>query len=353
MVTRRRGHPRDDRALEGIGVQLLAVSDPSQAAGIRRAAAALGNELGFNETESGKLAIVVTEVATNLLKHGHGGHVLLRSLNHYGVPAIEVVGIDSGPGMTDPGECLRDGYSTAGSAGTGLGAIQRLSWESEIHSQPGRGTVVRAVCGRSARPAATTTGSPPLELGIVQAAYPGEDVCGDAVAASETPAGVRVLMADGLGHGLLAYEAAQRAIRTFHDHSSLDIVTQMSRLHDALRSTRGAASAIADIDESAAVVRFCGVGNIAAVVIGATRSNHLVSMPGITGHQARSLRSFEQEWSSSSILVLHSDGLTSKWDLKEYPGLAARSASVVAATLFRDARRTNDDASIAVVKRRV
>lgn len=333
-------------------MQLLAVSDSSQAAEVRRAAAALGTELGFSEAESGKLAIVVTEVATNLLKHGHGGQVLLRTLTHDGLPAVEVVGIDSGPGMTDVGECLRDGYSTAGSAGTGLGAIRRLSAESEIHSQPGRGTVVRAVCGRSAR-VTDAAGSTRLELGIVQAAYPGEDVCGDGVAVVENPTGLRVLMVDGLGHGLYAFEAAQTAIRAFHDYARGDVVTHMRLLHEALRSTRGAASAIAEIDESSGVVRFCGVGNISAVVIGPTRSNHLVSMPGITGHQARSLRSFEQSWSSGSTLVLHSDGLTSRWDMKDYPGMATRSASVVAATLFRDARRVTDDASIVVVKRRL
>ena len=332
-------------------MQLLAVSDSSHAAEVRRAAAALANELGFNDTESGRLAIVVTEVATNLLKHGRGGQVLLRALNDNGLPAVEVVGIDSGPGMKDVGECLRDGYSTAGSAGTGLGAIQRLSSKSEIHSQPGRGTVVWAVCGRSAR--ATPPAEPArIELGIVQAAYPGEDVCGDGVAVTETATGLRVLMVDGLGHGLYAYEAAQTAIRAFNSYPGLDVVTQMGRLHNALRSTRGAAAAIAEIDESAEVVRCCGIGNISAVVIGPARSNHLVSMPGIAGHQARSLRSFEQRWTAGSTLVLHSDGLTAKWDVSDYPGLASRSASVVAATLFRDARRMTDDASILVAKRR-
>ena len=89
----------------------------------------------------GKAAIVVTEMARNIFLHGKGGEIVIRE-----VPAasssLELLALDRGPGMRNIAECLRDGFSTAGTAGTGFGAIKRLSDRFEVFSLPGRGTVV-------------------------------------------------------------------------------------------------------------------------------------------------------------------------------------------------------------------
>jgi hypothetical protein len=124
----------------------------------------------------------------------------------------------------------------------------------------------------------------------------------------------------------------------------------MQRLHDALRPTRGAAAAVAEVEARRGVVRFCGVGNVAATLVagGATRS--LVSHHGTLGHDARRIAEFRYPWTADSVLVLNSDGLVSHWSPDRWPGLLGRAATLVAAVLYRDCRRQRDDTSVLVVR---
>ena len=69
-------------------------------------------------------------------------------------------------------------------------------------------------------------------------------------------------------------------------------------------------------------------------------------MPGIVGHNVRSVREMVYELEVDSWLVLHSDGLTDKWSTADYPGLLGCSPLVVAATLLRDAAVRRDDAGV-------
>ncbi len=158
---------------------LLAVTDASQVGEARRLAARLAGRLGFPETEAGKAALVVTEAANNLLLHGHGGELLFRCLED-GRAGLDVLALDRGPGMADVGRCLQDGYSTGGTAGTGLGGIVRLSAFAEVYSTPGAGTAVLARLW--AGPPSAPPGRPPLHVAAVSVPKPGEAVCGDACA---------------------------------------------------------------------------------------------------------------------------------------------------------------------------
>lgn len=132
------------------GALALQVREPSQVGEARRRALALADELGFSQVRRGELAIVVSELCSNLCRHAVQGEVLLRPLPG---PGIEVLALDRGPGMADVAACLRDGYSTAGSAGIGLGAVARLSTEFDLYSRPS-GTVALARLFRDGRPPA-------------------------------------------------------------------------------------------------------------------------------------------------------------------------------------------------------
>ena len=99
------------------------IGDESGVGGARRAAMALAGAAGFNEVDAGKVAIAVTEAATNVLKHAGGGEILLRTTE----AGVEMLAIDKGPGIADLPEALRDGQSSSGTAGIGLGAISRLA----------------------------------------------------------------------------------------------------------------------------------------------------------------------------------------------------------------------------------
>ena len=129
---------------------LAAVADQSQVAEVRRIAADMARDGGFDETAAGRVALVATELATNLLKHAGGGDMLVQRFAEGESAGIELLALDKGPGIGDLRRALDDGYSTAGSPGNGLGAIRRQSDEFAIWSRSGLGTAIVARIGGGA-----------------------------------------------------------------------------------------------------------------------------------------------------------------------------------------------------------
>lgn len=118
------------------------VVDSSQVGEARRIAGRFATELQFSEQQSGNLAIAATELANNLHRYGQDGKLILQALPTSQGSGIEILSIDSGPGMADVYRCLEDGVSTGGTPGNGLGAVRRLSDEFDIFSTVPGGTVV-------------------------------------------------------------------------------------------------------------------------------------------------------------------------------------------------------------------
>ena len=324
------------------------VTESSQPAAARRAAVALAHDEGLDEPAVGTLALVVTELATNLLKHAKDGELLLRRLGAEGADGIEVLSLDKGPGMSDVSRSLSDGYSTAGSPGTGLGAVSRMAGDFDLYSQVGKGT---AVVARVFADHAAATGTPPI--GVVRQAKPGESVCGDHWMVRRLSEGWVCAVADGLGHGVLASDAASAIIEALRGASvRLSPVELVEAAHHAARPTRGAALGVAVLDDAAGVVRFAGVGNIDALVMHHVERRHLVSFNGIVGHEYRKVSEFSHPWRAQSVLLLHSDGIATHWDIAHYPGLLARDPSLIAGVLYRDYKRGRDDATVVVLKQR-
>jgi anti-sigma regulatory factor (Ser/Thr protein kinase) len=337
--------------------QRYEIAETSQIAHARRLIGELARGLGFNETVAGELAIVVTECGTNLLKHARCGELLVRPLVDGGAGnalrhGIEVLCIDGGPGIHDLYRCFQDGYTTAGSAGTGMGAIKRLSNELDIWSAPGQGTLLRVVFWNT--PEAPGTPAAPLSYGVVNLPLQTETVSGDSWSCHVHQGEFTVLVADGLGHGPLANVAAVEAAKVLAAHGELGLDRIMEVANDALRSTRGAAVGIARMPASASragmPVSFAGIGNISASVWTDDSHRHLVSHSGIVGHAARRAQIFDVPCPPNALVVLHSDGLTSRWDLARYPGLAARHPALVAAALYRDFARGRDDMTVFVAR---
>jgi len=330
----------------------IPVREASDVGEARRAAATLARTLALDPTTAGQLAIVATEAATNLVKHGGGGSILLNQVELQGAPAVEMLAIDKGPGMDNLDRFMIDGYSTAGSPGNGLGAIARLSTFHEIYSAPGLGTVVLAqfanapALGRRDLPAAKC-----FQVGAVSTPKGTETFCGDAWVASERPSGLRLLVVDGLGHGYGAYEASKAALEIAAAHLEDSALHLLERLHAGLRSTRGAAVAVAEIDSERQTVTYAGLGNVAGSVIAISGPRRqMVSYNGTAGHNAHKLRDLSYPWAQDSLVILHSDGLATHWSLDKYPGLHRRHASIIAAVLFRDFQRGTDDATVVVVR---
>ena len=328
----------------------IVVEESSKVAEARRVAREMAHHLGMDETAAEQVAIVATEACTNLLKHAGRGQVLLQSSTEYaaGLPVLELIAVDQGPGMANLDACLRDGYSTGSTPGVGLGAIQRMSKQSDIYTLPGRGTALLARWWSRLNGSGFSNA---IELGGVSISMPGEEVCGDSWGASWDDPALAILVADGLGHGLDARLASLEAQRQLQANPTLPPKALLTRIHEALRSTRGAAVAVARVDTLHRKVTFAGLGNIAGRIYSASEGRHnLVSLNGIAGHQCERIQEFSYPWPDDGLLVLHSDGLTTATALDPYPGLAARDPALIAGVLYRDFSRRRDDATVVVAK---
>lgn len=326
--------------------QTVALSDSSSTAEARRAGARMAASLGLNETKSGEMALIITEAARNAVVYGGGGQMVLSGSKSTIGARMDILALDSGPGIADLTSALRDGYSTGGTPGTGLGAIKRMAGAFDIFSNT-KGTVLFA---RVEQPENQHGSRSTVEVFGLASALAGENVCGDSLAWHVTHDRCAVLAVDGLGHGPNAADAAGEATRIFTAHSSEAPGHLMSRLHDALKKTRGAAAAVAEMRPLAGTLTYSGVGNISGSILSNTLSRSLVSHNGTLGHVMPRVQEFKVEWPKDGILVMHSDGLQSRWDLSRYPGLLARQPALIAGVLLRDFRRERDDASVLVVK---
>jgi anti-sigma regulatory factor (Ser/Thr protein kinase) len=328
------------------------VTEPSQVAEARRTAAGMARGLGFDEAATGRVALVATETATNLLKHAGGGEILVQVLAEDDTTCraegvgVEVIALDTGPGMRDVDACLRDGYSTAGSPGTGLGAILRQASVFDLYSVPGSGTAVLARIW----PGPLIDTEPAAEIGGLCLPKPGETVTGDGWAALRVAGGLRAILSDGLGHGTAAADATAAALRVFRERAERPLPTVLADVHAALKSTRGAAVALAELSRGAPEVHFMGVGNIAGQIWAPGQARHMVSHNGTLGHTLGRTQAFVYPWPPDGVLVLHSDGLASQAGLDPYPGLATRHPALIAAVLYRDFKRGRDDVGVVVVK---
>jgi anti-sigma regulatory factor (Ser/Thr protein kinase) len=321
------------------------VRDASEVAEARRAAAGLARRIGLASDVQARIALVATELATNLFKHAGEGLIATNEFVDAGVKGIELLALDKGPGMADVARCLVDGFSTVGSPGTGLGAITRVADRYAIYSRPGTGT---AVMTRFLPPSGASPGLP--EIGVIIDTYPGESVCGDGWVTANGRRGASLLLVDGSGHGPHAACAAETAARTFVDNIDKECVPLVETIHRALASTRGAALAVARIDREAQVVRFVGIGNIGAVLASDGEARRMASYNGTAGHAAPRIREFSYPFTGRALVILHSDGLSARWEIDAYPGLAASHPSLVAGVLFCHHRRGRDDATVIAMR---
>ena len=314
-------------------------------AGVERAEAS-----GFDSEQAGKVGLAITEIATNVLKHAPNAHgrLLIHSLQRDGIAGVEIIGLDKGPGIANVQTSMRDGYSTSGTMGGGLGALSRMSESFEIFTQPTRGTAVRLELWAKPPPVRAR----PTEHGGLCIPMHGEPVCGDGWAIEEWRDQLSVLLADGLGHGISAHEAARAATETFHALPQGEPKAIIEACHGALARTRGAAVATARVIASAERGVFAGVGNIVCRVEASTANRHLMSHNGTVGHMMRKVQEFPFSWPRGALLVLHSDGLGTHWDLATYPGLSGRHPALIAAVLYRDYDRGRDDVSVVVIRNR-
>ena len=323
----------------------LAVEDASAVVACRNAGLAMASRLHFPAARADSLALAVTEAASNLYKHARQGALLLSVNRDADAPGIDLVTIDSGPGLRDVSAAMQDGHSTAGTLGIGLGAIRRLADFCDLYSVPGHGTALVARFWPVSREPVSR--EPSIRSAGLIRPIAGEVECGDAFGVLRTDDAVTAVFCDGLGHGPLAAAAAAAALAAVLGEPAGEPVTLLERAHRRMSGTRGGAVAVVQVSRERA--RFAGLGNVAAFILSAGSRKSMLSVPGIAGYQARAFRQFEYEVPPGAAVILHSDGISSRWEVAAVPGVETKDPLLIAAVLLAEAGIHRDDASVVVL----
>lgn len=301
---------------------------------------ALAHVLGFEKQRRNDIGIVATELSNNLLAHAGKGEVLICPVEA-GTGWLDVFAIDKGPGMADVAHAFEDGVSTGGTAGQGLGAIQRLSDEVSVYSAPGSGTVV--FC-RFELPGLAAS----APLGVVSIPVRGEVENGDSYVVIPGAARSLYMVVDGLGHGLAASQAAGEAVKAVRQSSPGPLQEMMTAAHNALKATRGAAMSIAVVDHARLLVTYGGVGNVSALLSNGQITRNMVSRNGTLGVTSPRFHEYSYPFDPGMMLMMFSDGLQSRCGLSGHPGLLNRPPGLIAGLLYRECKRERDDATVLV-----
>ncbi|MFJ2480066.1 ATP-binding protein [Pseudomonas sp. NPDC087598] len=327
--------------ISGSLTQVLLIEDSSQIGHARRSAQQLAEQHGFGESDAGRVALIATELASNLLKHAGHGELHLRLLPRQGDAGIEMIAVDRAKGF-DLQACLTDGFSTGGTQGIGLGAVSRQADVFDVYADHRGAVLLARLYPRSDRQA-------DLLYGVSQHSLHNDPACGDVWHLAYHGGDISALIVDGLGHGEDAEKAARAGEQAFADAPFSSPVMLMEDMHREMIGTRGGAVAFAQFHADRASLTFAGVGNIGASLIAADKSRGLASHPGIVGGQYRKAQPFDYAHVNGHLLIMYSDGLQSRWNLQDYPGLVHRHPAVIASVLHRDFCRGRDDVTVLVV----
>ncbi|MFF9299198.1 SpoIIE family protein phosphatase [Streptomyces althioticus] len=341
----------------------MPVHDATRVRDVRVAAEAAAARAGLDEQRRAACALVATELATNLVKHAKAGEVVVDVVDPAVLPegrpgrAVQITALDHGPGIADVAGAFEDGFSTGGSLGAGLGTCRRIADAFGLHSEVGRGTVAVARVGPATAgraPGEDPVRSPGVHAGGVNVPFAGAEQSGDAWSWVRSGDRVTLMLADGLGHGVEAARASDAAVEELRHCARLPPAELLQRLHTALSGTRGAAVAAAQLDTWTGRLRFAGIGNVTARLRDGGRWRTLLSRPGIVGaHRPRTVREDEADWTPGSLLILHTDGLSSRWTPPADTGEPPADPAVTAAVAVRDAgsaaRPVRDDTAVAVL----
>jgi anti-sigma regulatory factor (Ser/Thr protein kinase) len=305
-------------------------------------------EAGMSQARINELDLIVAEMTSNLFKYSNDGEILMGVFANSGSPYIEIISIDNGPGIVNPVKMMQDGMSTTNTLGHGLGSMKRLSDVFELYSQPGWGTIVlsRVFSDRAKAKIADKVIVRPIVV-----YKPGETTSGDGFVVKKTDKYIKMMLADGLGHGPEANKAineASTAFKVFPDYSPTDT---LRFLHTSIKKTRGAVINIIGYDYASKIWTTAGIGNIAVRMMGPTSMRNHMSYNGIVGHNIPGTMS-DQQYPADQYnqVMLCSDGIKTRIDMIKYPQMYKYDQTVLAAAIYKDHARKTDDMSVVMAK---
>jgi anti-sigma regulatory factor (Ser/Thr protein kinase) len=305
-------------------------------------------EAGMSVLKINQIDLIVAEMTSNLFKYSDDGELLLGVFANGGSPYVELISIDNGPGMINPAKMMVDGVSTSNTLGHGLGSMKRLSDVFELYSQIGWGTIALS---RVYNNLEKVNSKPTVIMNPIVVFKPGETTSGDGFTFKKTEKYLKLMLADGLGHGPEANRAineAAIAFKVFPDYSPSETIRF---IHHAIKKTRGAVINITGYDFARKIWTTVGVGNIAARLSGPVTFKNHMSYNGIVGHNIPSSLN-DQEYTAEEFnqVMLCSDGIKTRIDMARYPLMYKYDLTVLAAAIYKDHARRNDDMSVVIAK---
>lgn len=305
-------------------------------------------DAGMNPARIHELDLIVAEMTSNLFKYSDDGELLMGVFANGGSPYVELVSIDNGPGIANPSRMMQDGVSTSNTLGHGLGSMKRMSDTFELYSQVGWGTIVLSRVYSEPEKARVQNR---IIMRPIVVSKPGESTSGDGFIYKKNDKYLKMMLADGLGHGPEANKAvreAAAAFKVFPDYSPTETIRF---IHNAIKKTRGAVMNIIAFDQQRKVWTSAGVGNIAARLSGPVNFKNHMSYNGIVGHNIPGTMN-DQDYSIDEFnqVILCSDGIKTRIDMARYPMMYKYDPAVLAAAIYKDHARRNDDMSVVIAK---
>ena len=322
------------------------IDDRSLIAFIKREIHNLALQIGFTPHRAAETDIIVAELTSNLIKYANGGELLYRAHLEDEQNQIEIYCLDNGVGFENVAKIMNDGYSSSNTLGHGLGSIKRLSNDFQIYSMKNWGCVQYVkICEKPDFQLSTLkTG---LNYTTISVNYPGEKICGDGYYVKHSSKGFQIFVGDGLGHGESANEAAQLAIKVFRQTITWDPAEILREIHSKVKKTRGLVATIASVDYKSEVWNVCGIGNINTRIFNGLENKTYTPYNGIIGHNIpRTLNNTIVPYKKHQIIIMHSDGLRTRWNLNDMTSIFKHNPGIIAASLLKENIRGTDDATI-------
>ncbi|MEP5568594.1 MAG: SpoIIE family protein phosphatase [Halioglobus sp.] len=324
---------------------------------------------GLTNLDSQSVSTAVSELSRNILKYAGRGEIIFSSVAKGGQDGLNIVASDSGPGIPDIANAMRDHFSSSGTLGLGLPGVKRLMDTFDIESAPGKGTKVSVVKWRepprqqsfTARAVRAGTVMRPLrvcdehvqhsQVDCAAKLLPcrGERASGDLAVIIERADFLLLAVVDGLGHGYEASRVAYSAGSLLTRLSLQDPSQILEALHNELRGSLGAAAGVAIFHPDSGELHYSGVGNIVGRMFG-SRENRMTGNPGLLGDTLRSQSPNCIKLSPGDVFILYSDGIRDRFELSDYPQLQYQAAETVARTLIERFGKSHDDASCVVLR---
>lgn len=327
----------------------MVISSPAEVIAIRRISKEMSKKIGFDNHAQEEIVLVVSELASNIIKYADRGIITLTPVSLSEQNGLMIEAVDSGSGFNE-NIALKDGFSSSGTLGFGLGAVNRMMDEFDIHTNENNQTGTRIICKRWLRSKSSFTGRCPFDVGVVSRPKSGETVNGDSFVIKHGNGQSLVAVIDGVGHGLLAHQAAQAARYYIESHSELPFIDIFRGVDRACRSSRGVVMALASIDWDSMKLSFASVGNIEVKVLGAQEKFKFIVRRGIVGKNAPNPVITENDWRLDYALALHSDGLSTHWSWDDFSHHSDRTAQFIAEQIHRTLKKDNDDTTLIIVK---